>query len=46
METPEQEVKFLQSPERRHQRRSVFFIANTEYIPHTVLVFPLLTLNK
>ena len=36
----------INTPERRHWRRSGVFIVNFEHIPHLVLVFLLLTLNK
>ena len=36
----------INTPERRHWRRSGFFIVNFEHISHLVLVFLLLTLNK
>ena len=35
----------IKTPERRHWRRSVFFIVNFEHISHLVLVFVLLTLS-
>ena len=36
----------INTPERRHWRRSGVFIVNFEHISHLVLVFLLLTLNK
>ena len=36
----------INTPERRHWRRSCVFIVNFEHISHLVLVFLLLTLNK
>ena len=36
----------IKGPERRHWRRSGVFILNFEHIPHLVLVFLLLTLNR
>ena len=36
----------MKIPERRHWRRSAIFIVNFEHIPHLVLVFLLLTLNR
>ena len=36
----------INTPERRHCRRSGVFIVNFEHISHLVLVFLLLTLNK
>ena len=36
----------INTPERRHWRRSDIFIVNFEHISHLVLVFLLLTLNK
>ena len=35
----------IKTPERRHWRRSGFFIVNFEHISHLVVVFLLLTLN-
>ena len=37
--------KMIKTPERRHNRRSIVFIVNFEYISRLVLVFLLLTLN-
>ena len=36
----------INTPERRHWRRSGVFIVNFEHISHLALVFLLLTLNK
>ena len=36
----------IRTPEQPHWRRSGVFIVGFEQIPHIVLVFPLLTLNK
>ena len=36
----------INTPERRHWRRSGVFIVNFEHISHLVLLFLLLTLNK
>ena len=36
----------IKTPERHQWRHSGVFIVNFEHIPHIVLVFPLLTLNK
>ena len=36
----------INTPERRHWRRSGVFLVNFEHISHLVLVFLLLTLNK
>ena len=36
----------IETPERRHWRRSGVFIVNFEHISHLVLVFLLLTLNR
>ena len=35
----------IETPERRHWRRSDVFIVNFEHISHLVLMFLLLTLN-
>ena len=36
----------MKTPEWRHWHDSDVFIVNSEQIPHIVLVFPVLTLNK